>query len=335
MKTHYLKTLKLLFIVGATAFFVLAAWESLYAQSITGIPDTTRSADITSIHSNALGMSGVALAYRPSNMYANPATLSFLVHPMSLTFDHYYDASNAIQFENVSSIIVNTANQSAAVGLSFRNAGYGSLEKGLGFFPSSQSAFRFKELDLTIGYSVKVAHTLSLGALFQANNGMTTSGVSGSDQQLTGSFGLGLIYSPTPGIRYGLALRGIGRNLSYTSQNNVTQVSTVERHQELAFGITMRYPYTSLDHHPYVTLTASNEKIFREHGLWYKAGLEVLPIQELGLRVGYAYSPGFKGITVGLGLNFQAFSIDYALSPNPGSSHQFQQLAVSINLNAL
>ena len=144
------------------------------------------------------------------------------------------------------------------------------------------------------------------------------------------------MYSPNPGIRYGLALRGIGRNLAYhKQQNQQTQVSTVESHQELELGIAMRYPYTPINDRPYLTLSVSNEKIFGLPGLWYKAGAEWLIIHQLGLRAGYANSPNFKGITVGFGVNLPAVTIDYALSPTTHSIRQFQQISISVDLSVL
>ncbi|HKJ30590.1 MAG TPA: hypothetical protein VKA34_02130, partial [Balneolales bacterium] len=305
--------------------------QSLFAQlDSTLVIYEHRSSYTSDVYANGLGMSGVTLAHSTASMYSNPATLSFLRRPRSITFDHYYDASNAVRYVNFSSLLINTHRQTFALGLSLRNSGYRGLEKGLGFFSRVPSDIRFHQMDITMGYSMLVLSNLSIGALFQVSDGTIKRTTLPKSHETTASVGFGLFYSPTPAIEYGIALNGIGNNLEYVDDYSTQKINVVQRHQTLALGISMHYPYTSLYSRPYVNLSASNEKIFGIKGIWYKAGLEVLPIHQIGLRTGYIYSPNFQGFTVGFGINFRSLHLDYALSPKANSLHQFQQFSISV-----
>jgi hypothetical protein len=325
-----IKKISVFLIACIICFFLMLETSLVSAQSLTESP--YRSDYPTDSYSNALGMNGVVLAYSTNSMYSNPANLSFLLHPATISFDHYYDASNGVQFENLTSIVYKSDYQKIAVGLTLRNSGYGSIEKSLGLFSPANPDHRFKQIDFAVGYSTKLLSTLSIGALFDLSNGSIKRSTQTKINETTASLSLGFMYFPAPGIQYGLALKGIGNTIEYTSQNGLNQIKTVQRHQSLALGIALHYPNATLSNQPYLNINVTNEKIFSRKGLLYELGLEVLPIPNIGLRTGYIYSPDLEGLTIGFGLNFHYFMIDYALSPSPKSTNQYQQLALSIKL---
>jgi hypothetical protein len=73
-----------------------------------------------------------------------------------------------------------------------------------------------------------------------------------------------------------------------------------------------------------------SQKVFGQSGITYRAGIEAFIVSTLALRTGIIAGPNGTAGTLGMGLNFTRFQLDYALSPSQIIS-KFHQVSIAYN----
>jgi hypothetical protein len=251
-----------------------------------------------------------------SSIYWNPAAVVFL-QESSVLLNHRDDQ------------VYNTLNEDVVTPFRRGNNGiaFGASVSHLGYWKDSPQgpAFRFIQYDLNMDYARAFGPHLSLGVSINGGYGKTQS----SHLWVT-SASFGLLYSPYSGISYGIAYKGVGWRIRYSFDSTSTTLLRENQVRTLQMGVTMKFPRSPFKP-PLLTLTAVNEKNFRENGVGYKAGIEIFPVQFLGLRIGYHVNNTSAAARYGAGLRLNGLQLDYAISP----SHQderFQEVSLLVPL---
>jgi hypothetical protein len=255
-------------------------------------------------------------AYDVTSTYWNPAALSFLQKSF-VVVNHFQERDQNAMSENIAIPLLRSTN-GLAIGASVAHLGY-RMESPQG------ANFRFIQYGLDIAYARALSRSLSLGVRIGTSYGRTE-----TVQLQVASSSFGLMYSPFPWISYGIAYNGIGWNIRYSYDTTSTSLHRENPQRSLQISITMRYPQ-SLFKPSVLTLTATNERDFRENALRYKAGIEACPVKFLALRIGYQFGPSAAAASYGAGLRFERVQVDYAISPSR-EVDRFQQLSLSLSL---
>lgn len=178
-----------------------------------------------------------------------------------------------------------------------------------------------------IAYAYRFSSAFSMGLLNRFSHIRNE-----DDDLISYSADLGLVYAPQGKITYALIARGIGRHATLdqdTTGDVVLRNSSEEASIEL--GATINYPIQS---EPILSISFSNEKRLYEDGIWYKGGVEVLPIPMIALRSGIQFHLG-QSVAIpryGMGVNLGFFHLDYMVSPHARAGEQFHQMGVTIEL---
>lgn len=261
----------------------------------------------------ALSDAYTAETYDVSSMYWNPAALVFL-QKSSVVANHFQEPEHNAMNENVA-IPLLTESNALALSAAVAHIGYPKRSP-----PASE--FRFIQYGFDIAYATEIVPSLSFGASIGMQYGL-----SGVSHLKVASSSFGIMYSPSPEISYGLAYNGIGSRIKYTYDGFSTRLNQENVPRNLQIGARMRFP--SSFNQTFLTIMAANEKNFGEHGLRYKGGLELYPVDFLALRTGYQVDPSKAAARYGMGLKINRVQLDYAISPSR-AYEQFQQLSVSI-----
>jgi hypothetical protein len=282
-------------------------------QSQTGV-SYTPSAIGVGARAAALSEAYTADTYDVTSMYWNPAALSFLQKSF-VVMNHFQELDQNAMSENVAIPLLRSTN-ALAIGASVSHLGY--------IKDSPQGTrFRFIEYGFDIAYARVLTRSLSLGVHIGTGYGRT-----GTDHLQVASSSFGLVYSPYPWISYGLAYSGVGWKIRYSYDTTSTSLHRENPQRSLQIAITMRYPQSLLKPSIF-TLSAANERDFRENALRYKGAIEACPVGFLALRFGYQFGPSRAAASYGVGLRFERFQLDYAISPSR-QYDRFQQLCLSI-----
>ena len=293
--------------------FLLSFLSINMTRSQTGIGYTTSTIGIGA-RAAALSDAYTADTYDVTSMYWNPAALCFLQKAFVVT-NHFQEREQTVMSDNIAIPLLRGTN-ALAIGASVAHLGY--------IKDSPQGAqFRFIEYGFGIVYARAVSRSLSLGVRVETNYGQTESA-----HLEVASSSFGLVYSPLPWISYGIAYNGVGWKIRYSFDTTSTNPHRENPQRSLQIGVTMRYPQ-SLLRPSVLTLTAANERDFRENALRYKGGIEVCPVRFLALRIGYQYGPSKAAASYGVGLRSEWFQLDYAISPSR-AGNRFQQASLSI-----
>jgi hypothetical protein len=292
---------------------LLSVFSTTVAVSQTPVSYTTPTIGIGA-RAAALGDAYTADTQDASSLYWNPATLVFLQKP-SVVVNHREDWETKAMDEDVA-IPVLMGDDGIALGASVSHLGYVQ--------DSPQgSAFRFLQYSFDVAYARAITHQLGLGLTIGGSYGKTeTSGL------WAASASFGLLYSPSPGLTYGIAYQSVGWMIGYSFDSTSTALHRENEIQSLQMGVTLRFPH-SPSKPSLFTLTAVNEKNFRDHALGYKAGLELFPIRFVGLRIGYHVNKTRAAARYGVGLRLDWLQLDYAISPSR-QDDRFHQLSLSI-----
>ncbi len=254
-----------------------------------------------------------------STVYLNPASLTFL-RENSLFINHGQLNNSLGMTENFAVPLVKLNTFALSVGLESYNLGY--IGKNSAF--PGQNIFEF-------GYNITaatnaIAPTFSIGTTIGFRYGKTN-----YSKTWAASYSLGINYSPSADINYGLALSGFGNDIKYSQVDTVLSAERRNPGKSLVVGASMKYPSASSLRRTVFVLALANEKIFGKSGLLYKAGIELIPWQFLSLRLGYVLGPNVSEPRFGMGINYRALFLEYAFSggPNPVI---LQQFSVSIRI---
>jgi len=196
--------------------------------------------------------------------------------------------------------------------------------------PSGSSSF--PEPDIT-GYEVDIAYAFAVTDAFSVGLLQQISRISNDDEQFwIYTADLSLIYAPDGPVSYGMAFRGIGREGTFEIlRTGETDLSTSNQKPGFELGLTYRYPD---EERSYFSVSLANEKRFGEEDIWYKGGLELLPVSFLALRGGILFQIDEDVVLprAGLGLKTGFLNLDYVIAPDDFSGEQFHQLGITIKL---
>jgi hypothetical protein len=262
----------------------------------------------------ALADAYTADTHDASSLYWNPATLVFLQESF-VVFNHRQDeASNAMNEDVAIPLLI--GDDGIALGASVSHLGYWN--------DSPQGpAFRFIQYDLDMAYARVIIPHLSLGISIDGTYGKTE-----TSRLWVASASFGLLYSPSPGLSYGIAYQSVGWKIGYSFDSTSTALHKENEIQSLQMGVTLRFP-RSPSKPSLFTLTAVNEKNFRDHALGYRGGIEFFPVGFLGLRIGYHVDKTRAAARYGAGLRFDWLELDYAISPSR-LDDRFHQVSLSV-----
>ena len=178
--------------------------------------------------------------------------------------------------------------------------------------------------DIASGY--EIVPRLAVGGLVSvrwgASNGVSASAVSSS---------VGFLYSPSPEISYAIAFLGAGTGIGTRPSGDSLVIYQRGLERRLHVGASMRYPSSASLRRPILSISLSNEKTFDVDGLVYRGGIEVFPIGELALRVGYTVGPDIGAPSYGTGLLMGRVRIDYAFARRD-LDERTHQVSVSLDL---
>jgi hypothetical protein len=263
-----------------------------------------------------LGGAYVSDPYDVSVMYWNPGGLLYLQHP-SITINHSTDLSSRLMTENVAFPLRSSRMDVIAVGATVNHRGY----VGHDF----SEDFRLIQYGYDLAYAREVVPTLSFGGRIGVQYG-----TSGSSNLWAASTSFGLFYSPTQEVSYGASVSGLGSDIVYTFDGSGVAISPTNAPRSLQVGAMMRFPAPVKE--SVLLVAIANEKIFGEDGLLYRGGVELFPVKNISLRVGYLYKPGsIAAARYGIGLEAGRIHFDYGVSPSQELARTYN-LAVSFDL---
>ncbi len=260
---------------------------------------------------DALGGSLVSDIRDMEGLYNNPASLRAMTSP-GLAADHRHDWDRGIFFESLALRMFSTNFNSLGVGARVSDAG------GFG----SKRLLEFRQYAADIGYAVDLFPNFSLGVLAGGRTGQA------SGETKSGySFSLGVLYSPTPSVSYGIVVRDFGKSLqyAYSAQTGKTTVAlSGTRPGSVEMGSTLLFPAQS--RLPFLQISVSVERDYIAKELRYKGGVELTPWRFLALRVGYVNAAVAQAMG-GLGLTIGRFRFDYGIMPRT-QAPRFDEMSV-------
>ncbi len=256
----------------------------------------------------ALGDAYSAQSHDVASLYWNPAALAFLTQS-SLLVDYTRSSGGLESGQTAAFPFVINDNVTLALGVLYSRSTREQSETGDVFLPH--------EYGFDLGGSALLTYGLSIGVRVGVRYG------DGFDSHVLVGFGsAGLDYTPDPSISYAFVYNGflLGSQVRGGDQTPSMALEPVPRSFEIS--ITMHYPATR--EHRVVDVSVSNEKIVGQPGLLYKGGVEVLPWQFLGFRLGYVAGPFASGLRCGLGFGGDLVQFAYALVPSNSRAPQHQ-----------
>ncbi len=211
-------------------------------------------------------------------------------------------------------------------------ARFGLLHRGVDNLPFTKSS-TLPEPDVTM-YRAELAYAFAISNYFSIGTLQSLSYTSNSEEAQYWNYfaDIGLVYAPDGSVSYGLVYRGLGHQTTYEIiETGQTTLGSRLAQQSLEIGATLRYP---ADDETYLSISFANEKRFGEGGLWYKGGIEFIPVSLISLRGGAMvnFSQSLFIPRVGLGIHSGVFRLDYMISPKNLVGEQFHQIGLTIQL---
>lgn len=270
----------------------------------------------------SMGSATVSDAYGSVSMGVNPALTGLFNKRISIysNSNHSWD-TNLLRFDaTLPTVIVDRHHITARFGM--LNGGYDEINYlGSPQLPEPD----VKQYHADLAYAFAVTEVFSVGVLQSLSYSFNDDA-----QYITYFTDLGIAYAPAENISYGLVLRGIGREVMYEIiETGATTLRSNEIGQKLEIGATFRFPIE--ERSPYMSLSFANEKRFGEDGLWYKAGLELLPFRFLALRGGVQFRTVDLDFIPRTGVGFYTdyFRLDYMVAPRNQRGENFHQLGLT------
>lgn len=245
-----------------------------------------------------MGDADISSSYDISSMYENPATTVFM-RQSSIFLNHAILRDGMGMVEDLAFPILPKGPQMVSFGFQLFHLGY--LTNGPGL-----NGVHMLEYGYDVAFSTLITSTFSLGALASLSNGVT-----GNSKAWAASYTVGLDYSPSADINYAAIYKGKGSDVQFMPNGSSFGAVSILQPNKLEIGASMSYPSASSLRRELFSLSLANEKIFGVSGLFYKAGIEVIPFRFLSLRFGYIVGPGVNEPRYGIGLRLEKFRLEY------------------------
>ena len=209
---------------------------------------------------------------------------------------------------------------------------FGILHKGFENFPF-KSTSSLPKPDLTM-YRAELAYAFAFSNYFSLGTLQSISYVTSDGEASFWNYfaDIGLAYAPDGPVTYGMVFRGLGQEITYeTIEDGQTALGRRMARQILEIGVTFRYP---TEDRTYLSISFSNEKRFGQDGLWYKGGVDVLPVSSFSIRGGMMvnFDQSLFIPRMGLGINTSAIQFDYMIAPKNLIGEHFHQIGLTIAL---
>ncbi len=302
-----------LFILIACAILA-GAGDTSFAQKIT-----TYSSPPVAIGARSMAFADgmVSDIYDVSSMYVNAAALAY-IQSSAVLYSHSEERFVHAIHENISIPLSLGAHQTMSFGISAQHVGYVGQSKN--------DEFKVFEYGYDMAFGVEIFREMSIGGTLNVRYGKSDASNLWAVSGL-----LGIVYAPSLNTSYGVAVKGIGNGIIYSSDQVSTSLSSEKLPGSVEAGITLRYP--TIFRPISFTTSISNEKVFRQHGIEYRCGAEILFNGLLFMRAGYVYDSGslVGSARYGAGLRVDRFSCDYTYSPHEWSE-EFYRLTIAFGV---
>jgi len=209
---------------------------------------------------------------------------------------------------------------------------FGIVHRGFENFPF-KSTSPLPKPDITM-YRAELAYAFSFSNYFSLGTLQSISYATSDGEEQIWNYvaDAGLAYAPDGPVTYGLVFRGLGQEIIY--ENNEAGQTALGRRlarQILEIGVTFRYP---IEERTYLSISFSNEKRFGEDGLWYKGGIEILPVSTINIRGGMMvnFDQSLFIPRIGLGINISELQFHYMIAPKNLIGEHFHQIGLTIAL---
>ncbi len=270
----------------------------------------------------SLGNATLADAFGNTTIGINPALSGILNNGREMHLNSYHNwDTNLMQHDiTLPSIILDKHHFTARVGATTN--GYDGINYlGSARLPEPDVEQYFTEL----AYAYAFSSVFSMGVLQSV-----TYTFNDETNFLTYFADFGLVYTPNENISYGLAVRGVGRDSHYRINEGDEIILFHQRlGQTLDLGSTFRF---TTDKRTFLSISLANEKRFGEDGIWYKGGIEYLPVPAISIRTGALFHIGQDLFLPRLGLGFDTggyFNINYMVAPRNIRGENFHQLGLT------
>lgn len=302
--------------------FIFLVWCQPFAMAQTeGDNEGTLRIQKFDTRTLSLGNATLADSFGKTTIGINPALSGILNNGREMQFNFYHNwNTNLMQHDlTLPSLIVDKHHITTRVGLT--TSGYDEINYlGSAQVPEPDVEQYFAE----VAYAYAFSNVFSMGVLQSV-----TYTFNDETDFLTYFADIGLVYTPSENISYGLVLRGIGRDSHYRiNEADETILFHQRLGQTLDLGSTFRF---ITNDRTYLTVSLANEKRFGEDGIWYKGGIEYFPTPLISLRSGALFHIGENEFIPRFGLGFDTgfFKLDYMVAPEDIRGENFHQLGLT------
>ncbi len=263
----------------------------------------------------SIGNADISGSYNISSMYENPASVIFL-SGSSIVLNHSETKDNLGMYENLAFPVLQNGTQMLALGFNVFHLGY---LRPLSDYPSQH----IMEIGYHMTFATAITPTFSIGVSGDIMQGRTN-----YSMQWASFYSMGIDYSPTEDISYGAVFSGLGSTLQYAIIDSAVSTVAANAPKILEVGATMSYPSSSSLRRKFLFISFANEKVFGEKGLFYKAGIEVIPVKVVSLSLGFVSGPDVSEPRYGIGIHIEGFNLQYAIYPQK-ASYMLEQISMS------
>jgi hypothetical protein len=296
-------------------------WSASFTVIFTVLSVTNCTAQMLSPSARgfAMGDADVADPHDVTVMYSDPASLASLKsQAMYLTHvqerDGTFDESFALPM---------ISSNDLAIALSTDLLSHGFLSTKDNLWDR-----RFVQLGYEVGAATVLTPVISAGGAWIIQFGGTD-----HSKVWATNFSGAINYSPTADINYSLAFDNIGRQIQFSDSSSQTALASgYNAPANMQVGIQMGYPSSVSLREPMISMAFDCQKFFNQSTIYYKVGVEVLPIQDIALRLGYIFAAGFDEFRTGFGFTFWKIRFDYGIAPRK-TSEVFQMISASFDVD--
>lgn len=256
----------------------------------------------------------------------NAALLGLVNQPSVIKFNSNHNWENNLMQHSLRLPNLNYGPHHITTRFGFLHQGFDNLPFTSSSTLSTPDVLRYQG---EIAYAITFSEYFSIGTLQSISFTSTTNGRAKYRSYVAD---IGLVYSPTGPVSYGMVFRGLGHETNFeVIENEQTRLEGRLATQVLEVGATIRYP---IEDRTYLSISFANEKRFGQDGLWYKGGLEITPFSFIEIRAGgrVNFNRSHFIPRVGLGVNTGMLQINYMIAPKKIFGEQFHQIGLTIQL---